>query len=931
MTNLTSRWLGAARVAAAALAAALLMSCGQDSPQQLMASAKDYLAKGDRSAAVIQLKNLLSKTPDNGEARLLLGEALLEDKDYVSAEKELGRALELKQPQEKVLPAYVRVLLAQGKNQAVVSEVQKYRLFDPQAVAATQTALGEAHMRLGDRSRAREAFSAALAAVPGFSYARLGEARLIAVEGRLDEAMKLTEEVIAAEPKLAEARGFRADLLLAKGDREGAKRGLEEAIAASEQFLPARLALLSLLIEERDFDDATKLAEVTRRVAPGNLQVTYLEGLLAFRKGETEKARQLVQQVLKHIPEHVPSLVLAGSIDLQEQQFDAAERSLRRAVARAPNHLGARQMLVRTYLLMGQPAKAKDALQPIIDRGMPGDPRLQLLAGETYLANGDVKSATSYYKAAAEGRPAQEVAARTRLGQIALATGRADEGFAELEAASELGASAYQADLALIAGHLRRNEVAKALEAVKALEKKQPKNPLTFQMYGVVNLAMKDPVAARRSFERALELQPTYMPSAFNLMQLDILEKRPEDAVKRYEAMIAKEPNNEQLYLALADLQARTGAAPKEVVATLQRAVRANPQAPAARVALITGLLRAGETKAALTAAQDALAVMPSDPRVLDAVGLAQETAGELNQAIGIYNKQASLQPHSVQPLYRLAALYVRQGDTGKAIESLRRVQKVAPRERDLVRQLVLVYLAAGQYNDALKETRDLQKREPKYAGGWALEGDVFLSQRNFAEAERLYREALRREPKANAVAVRLHTAMSAAGKSAEADAWGKKWIAENPKDTGMRMYLGARELAANNPKAAVLHYQAVASIEPNNTLALNNLASISGDLNDPKALGYAEKALELEPNNAVILGTFGMLLVKKGETAKGFAFLERARELAPARNDLRLNYAKALIMAGRKDEARRELQVLQGVKDDFQGKKEVAALLNGL
>lgn len=921
----------AARLAFVGLVVALLTACGQESPETLMASAKAYLAKGDRSAAVIQLKNLLKGAPNNGEARLLLGQALLEEEDFASAEKELSRALELKQPQEKVLPSYVRSLLAQEKNHAVVAEVEKYKLFDPAAVAATQAVLGDAHMRLGSRTRARDAYVAALAAVPGHARAQLGEARLLAYEGRTDDALMRIDAVIAAEPKLAEARATRAEVLLAKGDREGAKMSLEEAIAANARFMAARITLINLLIHERDFDAAAKSLEGARKVAPRDLRLTFLEASLAFRKGELEKARQQIEQVLRGNPDHLPSLVLAGAIELQAKRFGAAEDSLRKALARAPNHLDARQLLVQTYLRTGQPAKAMETLQPIVDRGIPDDPRLQMLAGETFLANGDVQRATTFYQAAAKGKQEQEIAARTRLGQIALATGRSQEGFAELEAVSALDAEGYDADLALITGHLRRKEFDRAMEAVKALETKQPKNPLTFQLYGVVSLGKGDQDAARRSFEKALELQPTYLPAAHNLAQLDILQKKPESARQRYEAMIAKEPNNAQLYIALADLQARTGAAPKEISVTLQRAVQADPQAPLARVGLIDMLLRAGDTKAALTAAQQALASIPSDPRLLEAAGIAQEAAGEINQAIGTYNKLASAQPQAAQPLYRLAALYLRQNDTEKAIESLRRVQKIAPQDHEVVAQAVRVYAAAGRYGDALKEAQALQKRQPKFAGGYSLEGDIHMAQRKFADAERLYREALKLEPRANAVAVKLHEAMSAGGNGAGADAWGKKWIAENPKDATMRLYLGQRELAAKNLKAAAAHYQAAIAIEPNAPIALNNLAWISGELNDPKALGYAERAMKAAPNSAVILDTYGMLLVKRGEADKALPYLERASKLAPARNDLRLNYAKALVRAGKQDEARKELEALQGVKDDFPGKEEVAGLLKGL
>jgi thioredoxin-like negative regulator of GroEL len=49
---------------------------------------------------------------------------------------------------------------------------------------------------------------------------------------------------------------------------------------------------------------------------------------------------------------------------------------------------------------------------------------------------------------------------------------------------------------------------------------------------------------------------------------------------------------------------------------------------------------------------------------------------------------------------------------------------------------------------------------------------------------------------------------------------------------------------------------------------------------------------------------------------------------LAPDRHDIRLNYAKALLKAGRAEEARKELTRLQAVSQDFAGKSEVAGLL---
>ena len=82
-------------LAIAALAAVALAGCGKPAtPEALVESAKAFSAKGDHKAAAIQLRNLLQKQPDNGQGRYLLGLALNEQGDYVTAEKELRKALE---------------------------------------------------------------------------------------------------------------------------------------------------------------------------------------------------------------------------------------------------------------------------------------------------------------------------------------------------------------------------------------------------------------------------------------------------------------------------------------------------------------------------------------------------------------------------------------------------------------------------------------------------------------------------------------------------------------------------------------------------------------------------------------------------------------------------------------------------------------------
>ena len=112
----------------AAMVLALLAGCGGDSPDKLLASAKDYLAKNDSKAAVIQLKNALQTNPNLAEGRFLLGSALLAGRDPVAAEVELRKALELKHPADAVLPRLAQAMLEQGKLKKLTDEFGKVEL-----------------------------------------------------------------------------------------------------------------------------------------------------------------------------------------------------------------------------------------------------------------------------------------------------------------------------------------------------------------------------------------------------------------------------------------------------------------------------------------------------------------------------------------------------------------------------------------------------------------------------------------------------------------------------------------------------------------------------------------------------------------------------------------------------------------------------------
>ena len=911
----------------ATVLAALLTACGGEKPEVMLASARDYMAKNDYKAAVIQVKNALQANPDLGEARYLLGVALLKEGDPVGAETELRKARSLSYPDDKVVPPLAQAMLMQGKVKNVIEDFAAVQLTTPVSVAEFQTVMATAHRAQGSLERSQKALAAALAADPTYGPAVLQQATALAVDSKFDEAMALVDAVLAKDAKNSEAWKLKGDLLMVgKNQPTEAIAAYQKAIEVYPGAVLAHSAILTYHFKQGDLENAAKQVAELKKVAPNYPLTRYFETMLAFQKKDMKLARELSQQMIKVAPNNVQALTLAGAIELQFNATLQAETLLAKAVQGAPNYVLARQLLTSTYLRSGQPEKALTTLQPSL-KGDTQDAKSSAMAGEVYLQNGDMKKAEEYFAKAAAQDP-KNSRTRTALALTHMASGK-DTGFSELQsvAASDSGVTA---DLALISVHLRRGEFDKALAAIAALEKKQPDKPLAANLRGRTLMAKKDLPGARKAFERSLQLDPTYFPSVASLAALDMGDKNIDSARKRFDPVLAKNPQHPQALLALAELRARSGGTKDEVAELINKAISANPTEKTPRLLLIDLYLRSKDNKLALSAAQNAVAAIPDNPELLDALGRAQLATGDTNQALASYNKAAAVAPKSPLPYMRMAEANMVAKDKSAAAQNLRKALDVKADHLDAQRGLILLALDAKNYTEAINLARTIQKQRPKDVVGYQFEGDVAAVQKKWDAAAEAYRNGLKQGPFAE-LAAKLHSALNAGGKAADADKFAASWYKDNPKDTIFPLYMANLALTSRDFTGAEKLYRNVIQLEPNNAIAYNNLAWVTGQLKKDGAVALAEKAVALVPNQPAYIDTLAMLLSDKDDYAKALEWQTKALALQPGNPIYKLNLAKIHIKGGKKDLARKELDDLAKLGDKFRGQAEVSALIKTL
>ena len=237
--------------ALSALLVSMLLGACSEKPEAMLESAKDYMAKNDNTAAVIQIKNALQKNPNLAEARYLLGSALLEGGDPVGGETELRKAIELKYSPDLVVPQLAMAMLAQGQAKKLTDEFGKTELGEAAAKASLQTSLASAYSEQGMAEPAQAALKAALAADPGFVPALIVQARQKAAQRDFDGALASTDEAIAKSATSHEAWKLKGDLLLyAKNQPAEALAAYRKALEIRPAFLAGQTAVITLLLQQ---------------------------------------------------------------------------------------------------------------------------------------------------------------------------------------------------------------------------------------------------------------------------------------------------------------------------------------------------------------------------------------------------------------------------------------------------------------------------------------------------------------------------------------------------------------------------------------------------------------------------------------------------------------------------------------------------------
>jgi putative PEP-CTERM system TPR-repeat lipoprotein len=888
--------------------------------------ARQALEAGDLKTAQIHLRNAVRSDPANLEARYDLGMVNFRLGDLPAAEKDLQQALAGGFPAERVLPDYGAVLLQLQRFDKLLAELRPGDR--PPAVEARLRVLrAAAHGGLRQPDAAERELRASLAIVPNAAaHVALGRLAL----GRRDAAAgrAASEAALALEPQNADAWVLRGESARASGDGEAARAAFDRAVDLAPRQVPARIARAELAIAEGRVEDVRAEADAILAIAARQPHGLYLRALVLAQTGQAAKAAEILQQIGPFVQSFPAGQFLSALVNLALGRPQQAESDVNQVLASRPGHVPARRLLATLLLRRGEADRALQTLQAVREAGGRDAGYLALL-GEVFMRLRRHEEAAQAFAEAARIAPS-DGGLQASLGASNLRSGQRDLGLQQLESAIAREPALVGAADLLVLTLIRDGEFARARGVAAGLRARTKDSPLPDYYLGLVAQAEGRLDEAQAAFRAALGAAGGFRPASAQLAALLALLGRFDEAVEVLTRQLEATPRSVETMMGLAGLEMQRAAMPA-AQRWLERAIAQDERAPAPRIALAELLIARGDQGKALVAARGLYDAAPQDPRAAELLGRIHLAGRDPASAAAMFRRAAGLAPEQPLPRLRLAEALAAGGDVAGARVALDEAVGLQPRALGAWVERVALELRQGDRAEAMRVAERLRGRHPRAAAGDIVLGDLHLAATDTAAARAAYEAALAKEPSADA-ALRLVAARLRAGEPAEEImAFARTWLQRQPRDVAMRHRLAALLMEGGRDDEAASELEIILRTAPADVVALNNLAWLKGERQDRDAAGLAARAHALAPDNPDIADTYGWILVRGGETARGIDLLRRAAARAPESGQIRYHLGAALAGAGQREEARRILAEALAAPRPFAGRAEAQRLLETL
>ena len=669
------------------------------------------------------------------------------------------------------------------------------------------------------------------------------------------------------------------------------KNAMQAQPRDAEPYYQLGLSYLAL----NDFNGAGSFFMKATEVNPKHTgaQLKLAELMTASRSSEVlEEAQKRSQEALNLAPEDIEALNVLAIAELRLGNPRSAEAHLDQALRRSPGDLRSSIALAQTKLAQKDVGGAEEVLKQAAAHARTPEPAVHL--GGFYLALGKSAEAEQQFRRALQIDP-KHGPALIALGSIQVHAGQAELADQTYRQVSALPEKQYRAAHALYLFESGKRE--QALAEFEKLAKADPTDRNVRTNLVRTYLALNRVGDAERVLAAALKKNGLDTDALVQRSRIYLGSQRYADAQEDLIQVLHFRNNSAEAHYLLAKVHQglRNAIAHQQ---ELGEALRLDPTYVAARVELARALTLNGGAQSALQlldqAPQEqklAVPIVLQRNMALMALGHTAEARKGIDQILA-----SAKDPEA---LVQDAALKLGQKDYAGARASAEAVLGQSPEDTRALNILVQSYAAQNQKPLGLQKAREYAARQAASARIQQFLGQLLLANGDRQGARKAFEAA--QSSSGNPVGAELWLADMdvSEGDRVQARKRLASVVASRPESAAGQLLLAQLEQSEGKLAAAIDRYRKALALDAQNAGALNNLAYLLCDTNQPdEALKYAQQAKQLAPDNPAVDDTLGWTYYQKGIYSLAVIYLQSAvtRE-STARREYHL--AMACLKAG--------------------------------
>jgi tetratricopeptide (TPR) repeat protein len=720
-----------------------LVSCSRDpnvAKRRYLESGNKYFDKGKFKEARIMYLNAKAKDQRWGPAYYKLGLTALKLGSLTEAVNAFRRAVELLPATEAdhwdAAVKLSEIYLAVAHEKTYLDEVEGYcnalLKRDPNSYDGHRLtgdldfARATEQFKVANKDEARASLDKAVAEYrkaeaikPGQVGVVMQLARVLATENQFPEAEKLYRGVVEKDKTLQLAYTELYRLLMFQGKAADA----EQVVKLGAQNNPKQFAYLTLLamhyyMQKRREDMVGILNQIKSR-AKEFPQAYLTVGDFYLRMGEGDSAvREYREGMAKDVPKKATYEKRIIEVLMRQSKRTEAADLNSQILKDDPNDNDARGLAASFMLEKGEVTKALSELQAVVTHS-PDNPIAQYNLGRAHAARGEWEQARQRFQKAIDLRP-EYILARLSLAQLQVTQGDFDAALKSAQAVLAIDPNSNVARLIASAALMGQKKFGDSRQLLDSMLKANPSSPEVLFQLGVVNLAENKYKEAEDSFRRAYELNPANSRGLMGVVETEMAQNHPDQAMQLLQTESAKAPNRMDFVLALGNTAVRSGKFDlavsyfEKVAAAMQKGSKVQGDL---YLRIGETYRRKGDFTSAIVALQKARAILPDNGVVLSTLALVLDSAGRWSEARQVYEVILKLDPNNGVVLNNLAYLLTEHGgDLDDALTKAQRAKQLLPNLTEVSDTLGWIYLKKNLTDAAIDIFKDLVNKVPTQA-----------------------------------------------------------------------------------------------------------------------------------------------------------------------------------------------------------------------